>query len=147
MDLDQEFLTRLIGSEFRKYSLQNAAIDLAAQHFDSGKNLSNEAQRLDILLRKKQLGIDMDDDEYQKLVNGGNTPMNKRNVALSSLMNSVPSHTILKAHFKTGFLPEPEDTLPNIMDAFKGGLGNVARSTEHNPNIVKQLTRFIGRRG
>jgi hypothetical protein len=154
---DTASLMRALGGEVRKYTLMDKAADFAMSKLSGSGSLDNEARKLDILLKKKQLGMDIDDDEYQDLLNHKKIAQ----AGAASLMNSIPKHAILRAHFKTAhYVPEPSeaglvpffktayaygnDDLPNIMGTFKGGIKDVARKSE--PGFVRGLTRFIGRR-
>lgn len=132
-------LMRALGGEVRKYSLLDKASDFAIDKVSGHSKLEDEARRLDILLKKKQLGMDIDDDQYQGLLNTRNIG----NASTAYLMNSVPKHAIMRATYKNAYAVK--DDLPSILDTFKGGLGHAGSSAEQ-PSFIRGITRFIGKR-
>jgi hypothetical protein len=139
---DNASMIRSLGGEVRKFALMNRAADAVIDYASGAhkqRDLDTEAKRLEILLRKRQLGF-KDDDAYESLLNG-ELPRG----AANSLMNAVPKYNILRPVYKDAYAIGG-DSAPGIMDAFKGGLGNVSRSGsagKQSANIVSKLTRFI----
>ena len=88
---DHAKLLKGVADEMMAFELKKDIGNYALSKFDDDKRLGTEAKRLDILVKKKQLGLPIDDDEYEDLINQDSH---------SELTNALSSLTIKKTHPK-----------------------------------------------
>ncbi len=137
---EQAALLRALGGEVNKYVVMDQLGAAALDRVSGKHDFDEQERRLNLMLKKKQLGMDIDDDEYESILNKKKIG----NAGVASLMNSVPKHAILRATYKNAYAIK--DDLPSILDTFKGGLGHATGSSPKSANFVRDAVRFVGKR-
>lgn len=68
-DPEQQLINKALGSYYRTRFVENAGEQVLGRVFGGGRNLQDEDTKLSIAMKKRALGLPLDDDDYETASN------------------------------------------------------------------------------